>query len=67
MTWRVRAATFDAHTRDPGSGGGVDALVRASLGAASGPGAEGGALHAVASTARHTVRAVTRDQQDPML
>jgi 2-methylisocitrate lyase-like PEP mutase family enzyme len=66
MTWRVRAVTFDAHTGDPGSAVGVDALVTASLRAASRLGVEDGALHAVDRTARHT-KAVTRDQQDPML
>lgn len=67
MTWPVRAVTFNAHTGDPGSAVGVDALVTASLGAASSLGVEDGALHAVDRTARHTTRAVTSDQQDPML
>jgi hypothetical protein len=36
MTWRVvRTVTFDAHTGDPGSNVGVDALVAATLGVAS--------------------------------
>lgn len=67
MTWRVRAATFDAHPRDAGSAVGGAALVTASLGGASGSGAEFGALHAVVSTARHITRAVASDQQDAML
>jgi hypothetical protein len=67
MTWRVRAVTFDAHTGDPGSTVGVDVLVTATLGVASGPGVEDGALHAVDRTARHATGAVTSDQRDPML
>ncbi len=66
MTWRVRAVTFDAHTGEAGSAIGVDALVAASLGAASSPGVEDGALQAVDRTARHATRAVISDQHDPM-
>jgi len=67
MTWRVvRAVTFDAHTGDPGSVVGVDALVAATLGVASGLGVEDGALHAVDMTARHATAAVTSDQRDHM-
>jgi|GEM_PF-5256955 len=65
MTCRVRAVTSDAHARDAGSAVGVDALVTSPLGAASGPGADGGALQAVDSTARHTI--VTSDPRDPIL
>lgn len=67
MTWRVRAATFDAHAGDPGSSAGVEALVTAALGAASRPGVVDGALHAVDRRVRHATRAVTSDQQGPML
>ena len=68
MTWRVvRAVTFDAHTGDPGSTVGGDALVAATLGVASSLGVEDGALHAVDRTARHATGAVTSDQRDPML
>jgi hypothetical protein len=68
MTWRVvRAVTFDAHSGDPGLAVGVDALVAAALGVASGPGVEDGALHAVDRTATHVTGAVTSDQRDPML
>ena len=67
MTWRVRAGTCRAHTGDLGPAVGVEVLVTASLGEASRLGAEGGALHAVDRTARHATRAVTSDQQDPML
>lgn len=68
MTCRVvRAVTFDAHTGDPGSNAGVDALVTAALGVASSLGVEDGALHAVDRTARHATGAVTSDQRDPML
>lgn len=68
MTWRVvRALTFDAHTGDPGPGVGVDALVPATLGGASRPDVEDGALHAVDRTARHATGAVTSDQRAPML
>jgi hypothetical protein len=67
MTWRVRAVTLDAHTGDPGAAVGLDSLVTASLRAASRLGGEDGALHAVDRTARHTTKAVSRDQQDPML
>ena len=67
MTWRVvRAVTFDAHTGDPGSTVGGDALVTATVGLASSPGVEDGALHAVDRRARHA-GAVTSDQRDPML
>ena len=67
MTWRVvRAVTFDAHTGDPGSTVGGDALVTATLGVASRPGDEDGALHAVDRTARHAIGAVTSDHRDPM-
>ena len=68
MTWRVvRAGTFDAHTGDPGSNAGVDALGMATLGVASSLGVGDGAPHAVDRTARHATGAVTSDQRDPTL
>ena len=68
MTWRVvRAVTFDAHTGDPGSNVGGDALVAATLGVASSLGVEDGALHAVHRTARHATGADASDQREPML
>ena len=68
MTWRVvRAVTLDAHTGEPGSNVGVDALVTATLGVASSLGVEDGVPHAVDRTARHATGAVTSDQRDPML
>ena len=67
MTWRVvRALTFAAHTGEPGSTVGVDALVTATLGVASTPGVEDGALHAVDSAARHANGAVTSSQRGPI-
>jgi 2-methylisocitrate lyase-like PEP mutase family enzyme len=69
MTWRVvRAVIFDAHTGDPGSNVGVDAVVTETLGVASSLGVDdGGALHAVDRTAKHATGAVTSDQRGPML
>jgi hypothetical protein len=67
MTWRVVCAvTFEAHAGDPGSTVGVGALVTATLGVASSPGVEVGALHAVDKTARHAIGAITSDQRDPI-
>ncbi len=68
MTWRVvRPVTFDAHTGDPGSDVGGDALVAATLGLASSLGVEVGVPHAVDRTARHATGAVTSDQREPIL
>jgi hypothetical protein len=63
------AVTSDAHTGDPGLVVGVDALVAATLGLASGSGVEDDALHAVDRRARHATQteAVTGDQRDPIL